>query len=109
MDPLFSHLQALFAALGFGLYIADFIGMGANVCHLHLLGALARGLYRNSYFKTGVTGPGFYGDQALDFFDDAVGDVEAKTGSFADSLGGEKWLEDFRLDLLGNARPVVGN
>jgi hypothetical protein len=39
VDPLVSHLQAFFAALGFGLYVADLIGMRANICHLRLLGA----------------------------------------------------------------------
>src|SRR5580704_16231217 len=83
--------------------------MCANLSHFGFSSRSVRRLNGNPYVKTRIARHGLYGDQALDFLDDAVSDVEAETGSFTDSLGGEKWLEDFRLDFLGNSRAVVGN
>src|ERR1700688_4546118 len=98
MDPLVAHLQAFFATLGLWLNRTNLIGVRANFSHLASPPRSDRGFNGNSYFKARVARHRLYGDQALDFFDDAVRDVEAKTRSFSDALGGEKWLEDFRLD-----------
>src|SRR4030081_2803320 len=94
VDPLVAHLQAFFAALGLGLHIADLIDVRANFSHWAPPPRSERGSNGDSYFKARVAGHGFHRDQALDFLDDAVRDVEAETRAFTDSLGREKWLEN---------------
>src|SRR5258706_403206 len=51
--------------------------------------------------------PGLEPDTSTMLLDDGVRDGQAKTGALADFLRREKRIEDFRLDLLGNAWTVV--
>lgn len=41
--------------------------------------------------------------------DDAVGNVKAQSRSFTDRLRREKRIEDFALNIFGNARAVIGD
>src|SRR5271170_6728692 len=68
-----------------------------------------RGLNGNSYLKTGIARDRLDGNQAFGFLDDAVGDIQAETGSFAYALGGEEGLKDFRPDFWRNAGAIVGD
>ncbi len=43
------------------------------------------------------------------FFHDALDGVEAEAGAFSNSFGGEKGLEDMRLDFFGDAGTVVAD
>src|SRR5262245_9676041 len=63
----------------------------------------------NSNLKARVTWFRFDFDRAMVFLHDAHCRVEAESGTLADRLGREEWIEDARLDVVGNAGPAVAN
>ncbi len=48
-------------------------------------------------------------DEAAGLLDDAIDHRKAKTGAFADFLGGEEWFEDFLKHIGRNASAIVCN
>ena len=54
-----------------------------------------------------VSAVGIEIDSALVALDDSVGDRETQTRSDTDPLRREKWIEDPRLDVIGNSGAVV--
>src|SRR5205814_6174919 len=64
--------------------------------------------HRQADFKAGLAGAGFkFNFTAMTVADDAVTDDQSQTGTGADAFGGEKWLEDARLEVRRNASTVV--
>src|SRR5271154_492007 len=59
--------------------------------------------------KAGVTRFGFNLDVAAVLFHDALHGVEAESGAFSHSLGGEEWLENVREHVRRNSGTVVGD
>src|SRR5882724_8676210 len=68
-----------------------------------------RCLNRNSHLESRIAGYRRYVDLAVDIFDDAANDVEAKPCTLADAFCGEKGIEDAGFDFGWNPRPIVGN
>src|SRR5215469_15557838 len=63
----------------------------------------------NADLKTRLARNGLDADLASQIPDDAVHNIEPKPGALADSLGGEKRVEDPGLYVCRNSRAVVGN
>ena len=57
--------------------------------------------------EAGVAGFGSELNGSAMLPDDALDGVQAQSGAFAHAFGGEKRLEDVRLDFGGNSRAVV--
>ena len=63
----------------------------------------------SSTWKRVSPGCGLEPQLAVVAHDDALGDVEPQAGALADGLGGEEGVEDARLQLGGDPRPVVAD
>src|SRR5208282_2577414 len=109
MHPGIPHFYAFFAALGFWFCRMYMLDVRANIGHVSLLNRLFLGLNGDANLKASVAGDGGDTNLATDAFDDPADDIETKTGAFANTLGGEKRIEDAG-DLFGrNPRAVIGN
>src|ERR1700752_6377 len=108
MHPGVAHLEALFAAVGFRLYVLDLIGVRTNFSHC-ASSVLESGFDGDADFESRITGNRLHGDQAFDLSNDAVSDVEAEPCALANALRREKRFENFRLNLGRDTGAIVGN
>src|SRR5882724_822133 len=74
------------------------------------LTALHRSLReRQIHLKTGVAGLGDYLNISLVLFHNSLNCVEAETGPFTHSLGGEERFKNVVFDLRRNSRAVIAD
>ena len=66
-------------------------------------------IMRDAYLKDSAAGNRFDADSSFVIADDALDDIEAEAGTFADGLGGEEGFEDAPLHIQGDSGAIVAD